>query len=294
MSSCGKILIYGVGLIGGSLAAALKNKSFANEIVGFGRTQKNLEKAVELGVIDRIASRVEDELQDTDIVVVATPVLATKEAFRIIAGGQFSSCVITDVGSVKRCIVEYAQEHFGVEFSKFVPAHPIAGREHSGVNAATADLFLGKRTILTPTQRTNPDAVDLVRTMWETVGSTVSSMEVQQHDDLLAASSHLPHLMAFALVNYVANHTRSEECFELAASGFYDFTRIASSDPVMWHDICMTNPEAVARELQGYIEQLESMRTMLCERNSPFFAETLRNAKSVRDRNLANWLNNTN
>ncbi len=290
MSRCRKVVIYGVGLIGGSLAAALKENQFADEIVGAGRTPANLHKALELGCIDRAASEFEAELADADIVVAATPVMAVKNVFEAIANTGANHCIVTDAASVKGRVVEFAEAAFGADFPNFVPAHPIAGREHSGVTAAVASLYQGKRTILTPLPHTDPEAVERVTNMWQAAGSAVTQMTVANHDDLLAASSHLPHLVAFALVSYIAGHSRSQECFDLAASGFYDFTRIASSDPVMWHDICMTNSTAVADELEGYVRQLESLIEMVRERQSHHLMSALESAKAARDTNLENWL----
>ncbi len=290
MSMCRKVVIYGVGLIGGSLAAALKENRFADEIVGAGRTRANLEKALELDCIDRAATDFEAELADADIVVAATPVTTIKKVFEAIASADVRDCIVTDVASVKGSVVEFALAAFGADFPNFVPAHPIAGREHSGVTAAIASLYQGKRTILTPLPYTDADAVERVTGMWEAAGSAVSQMTVANHDTLLAASSHLPHMVAFALVNYIAEHSRSQECFDLAASGFYDFTRIASSDPVMWHDICMTNSAAVADELEGYVRQLESLVELVRERQSNRLVSALQSAKAARDTNLENWL----
>jgi len=291
MDPWNKILVIGVGLIGGSLASAIKKNGLAKDVVGAGRSEQNLRRAVELECIDRFTLDFTQELHDSEIVVVATPVLVTEKIFEMIATGDYANAIITDVGSVKGQIVRYAQQHFAPEYRKFVPAHPIAGREHSGVEAATADLYHDKRTILTPMPRTDPDALEAVSDMWRKIGSRVSEMEVSLHDDLVAASSHLPHLVAFSLVNYIAHHHMSEACFELAASGFYDFTRIASSDPQMWHDISMANSDAITRELKGYVQQLESTLKRIGEHDSTRLVEIFESAKATRDQNLNNWLN---
>ncbi len=292
MARWDKILIIGVGLIGGSLAAGIKQCGLAKHIVGAGRSEANLRKAVELGFVDRVTSDICEEVHDSDIIVVATPVVAIEQIFKTISKCAYQNSIITDVGSVKRRIVSYARQHFDSDYRKFIPAHPIAGREHSGVGAATADLYHNKRTILTPDAKTDPDAVKSVSDMWQALGARVSEMDVAMHDDLVAASSHLPHLIAFSLVNYISHHRMSDACFALAASGFYDFTRIASSDPKMWHDISVTNSEAISRELEGYIHQLESMLQCISEQDSSSLVEMFESAKTTRDYNLSNWLNN--
>lgn len=289
MFQLNKLLIIGVGLIGGSLALALRNAGAVREIVGAGRTLESLEKAVELGVIDRFTRNITEEVPGSDVVVVATPVLSFDATIQTIAQSNYHDSIVTDVGSVKKQIAESAERHFGTDYSGFIGAHPIAGAEHSGVSAAFADLFHGKRTILTPTDRTGDEAVETVRNMWITAGSVVSDMDVNLHDDLVAASSHLPHLVAFGLVHYIANHQSSRECFDLAASGFYDFTRIASSDATMWHDISMANSEAIARELEGYINELSAILRSVTNRDGATLEEILTTAKSTRDRNLALW-----
>ncbi len=284
-----KLLIIGVGLIGGSLALALRKAGAVQEIVGAGRTLESLEKAVELGVIDRFTHNIKEEVPGSDVVVVATPVLSFDATIQTIAQSNYHDSIVTDVGSVKKQIAESTERHFSTDYSGFVGAHPIAGAEHSGVSAAFANLFDGKRTILTPTDRTGDEAVEMVRNMWVTTGSVVSDMDVNLHDDLVAASSHLPHLIAFGLVHYIANHQRNRECFDLAASGFYDFTRIASSDATMWHDISMANSEAIARELEGYINELSAILRSVTNRDGATLEDILTTAKSTRDRNHAQW-----
>ncbi len=290
MSGQLKLLIIGVGLIGGSLALALRKADKASEIVGAGRTLASLEKAVQLGVIDRYTTDLTAEVSSSDVVVVATPVMTVDSVFNLLSRADCSSSVITDVGSVKGSIVDSARRHLISDFDQFVPGHPIAGREHSGVTAATADLFVGKRTILTPTSETNSQSVEIIREMWEDAGSDVSLLGVDEHDDLVSASSHLPHMVAFGLVHYIANHGRSRACFDLAASGFYDFTRIASSDPTMWRDICLANSAAVARELNGYIDELISISKTISNQDSKALEQLIKTAKKARDKNLAQWL----
>lgn len=285
-----KLLIIGVGLIGGSLALALRKAGVVGEVVGAGRSLENLEKAVQLNVIDRFTENFAEEVAGSDFIVLSTPVLTTDEVISRIAKEDYHDTFITDVGSVKGCIVQSAQQHFDPAYQGFVGAHPIAGREHSGVGAATDDLFIGKRTIITPTDRSSPEAVNQVKNLWLAAGSTVTEMDAFTHDDLISASSHLPHLVAFGLVNYIANHKRGRECFDLAASGFYDFTRIASSDSTMWRDISLANAEAIARELRGYIENLETIASEVSHGNGERLQEIMNVAKVSRDHYLAQWM----
>ncbi len=284
-----KLLIIGVGLIGGSLALALRKAGVVGEIVGAGRRVANLDKAVELGVIDRYTLNFADEVDSSDMIVVATPVLSIDSIFEKLASCDYRNAIITDVGSVKALILQSAERHFDPDYSGFVPAHPIAGTEHSGVEAAFSDLFVNRRTIITPTDRANPKSVEKVRNMWQATGSTIHEMSVSDHDEILAASSHLPHLAAFGLVHYIANHDRNQACFELAASGFHDFTRIASSDPIMWRDICASNRDSVIRELNGYIAELQTISQRLSDNNVDKIQMTFTDAKAARDQFLSRF-----
>ncbi len=284
-----QLLIIGVGLIGGSFALALRELGIVREIVGAGRSRENLEKAVALGVIDRYTENFPTEVENSNVIFVSTPVLATDRVFAMIAKENYRHSIITDAGSVKGCVVSAAEKHFSSDYCGFVAAHPIAGRENSGVGAATGDLYAGKRTIITPSNQSGDDAIETVRQLWESVGAQVSQMDAFTHDELVSASSHLPHLVAFGLVNYIANHSRSQECFDLAASGFYDFTRIASSDPTMWRDISLSNADDIIRELKGYINNLEKIISQISQGNGDQLQEILNVAKVSRDYYLAQW-----
>ena len=284
-----KILIIGVGLIGGSLALALRKAGAVKEIIGAGRSIESLEKARELNVIDRYVEQASSAVTDVDVIVVATPVLTTDAVIEQIAGQDYQHAVVTDVGSVKQGIVQSAKRHFSDDYRGFVAAHPIAGRENSGVEAATDNLFEGKQTIITPSSQSGERAIKLVREMWVAVGSTVAEVDASDHDNLVSASSHLPHVVAFSLVNYIANHARSKECFDLAASGFFDFTRIASSDPVMWRDISLANSDALVREVRGLIDNLEQMIRKISDGEAEHLYEMFRVAKESRDFHLARW-----
>jgi prephenate dehydrogenase len=247
-----RLAILGVGLIGGSLALALKAAGAVGEVVGIGRGLANLEKALELGVVDRITRDAAEGVRDADLVFLATPVLALPEAAAAIAPHLKRGAILTDGGSVKGSVAR-AIEPLLPPGVHFVPGHPIAGTEKSGAEAAFATLYRGRRCILTPTDRTDRDALDLVRQVWETTGSEVVLMDVEKHDRVLAAISHLPHMVAYSLVNAVSTYDRYEEnILEYSAGGFRDFTRIASSDPTMWRDIALTNRDALLEMMERF------------------------------------------
>ena len=265
---------------------ALRKAGVVQEIVGAGRSEHSLKRAVELDVIDRYSLNFADEVSNSDIVVVATPVMSMNSIFETIATTHYHDSIITDVGSVKKLLTELSDKHLDPSYTGFVPAHPIAGREHSGVEAACVDLFENKQTIITPAKNSSRHAVEKVKQMWLAAGSAVDEMDVEFHDEILSASSHLPHLAAFGLVHYIANHKNRRECFELAASGFYDFTRIASSDPVMWRDICSTNAVPILQELNGYIRELQDISTCLSVGDVEKIQEIFKGAKNSRDESL--------
>lgn len=262
-----KVLIFGVGLIGGSLALALKKAGVASHIVGIGRNQDSLKTALSLGVIDEAQTDIEQAMHGADIVVIATPVAQTPEILAAIAPHLKADTIITDAGSTKSDIAGYVanagQNLTAALMSQFVGGHPIAGAEKSGVSAAKADLFLGKNVVLTPNEQTSKQAVSKVRALWEAAGANVSEMSAETHDQIFAAVSHLPHLLAFALVDDLANRKNSQQLFDFAASGFRDFTRIAGSSPEMWRDISLANREALLSELEAYQSELKLLQKLL-------------------------------
>lgn len=258
-----KLVIFGVGLIGGSLALALKRTMPQLYITGVGRSGESLKVARELGIIDSIATDAHSALADADMVVIAAPVAQTASILQTIAPHLDSRTIVTDVGSTKGDVIQAAKQNLGVSFSRFVPAHPIAGAEKSGATAALAELFQGKNLVLTPVSETNPGAVQQVREMWEAAGARVQQMTAEQHDSIFAAVSHLPHLLAFALVDEIASRPNANQLFDFAASGFRDFTRIAGSSPEMWRDISLANREALLKELHAYQEELSSLLVLL-------------------------------
>ncbi len=248
-----RLAIIGVGLIGGSLALALKEAGAVGEVVGCGRGKPNLEKAIELGVIDRYSRDPAEAVQNADVIFLATPVKTLGTVTREMLPGLKSGAIITDGGSVKGEVVRMIEPQLPAGIH-FVPGHPIAGTEKSGAEAAFPTLYQGKRCILTPTEKTDPQAHQLVTRMWQLAGSNVESMALEKHDKVLAAISHLPHMVAYSLVNAVGSYDHYEEnILEYSAGGFRDFTRIASSDPTMWRDIAETNREALL-EMMGQFE----------------------------------------
>lgn len=279
-----RLCIIGVGLIGGSLARALKAAGYCGEIVGVGRNQANLETAVSLGVIDRFELDAGKAVAGADMVVVAVPLGAIAGVFETIKDTLEPAAVLTDTGSAKGSVIEDAERVFGGCPPNFVPGHPIAGTENSGVEASFAELYRDRQVILTPHETTDANVTAQVRTMWEAAGARVVEMDSIHHDVVLAATSHLPHMLAFTLVDSLARLDDSDEVFEFAAGGFRDFTRIASSDPVMWRDICLANGDAVQLLLDHYMNDLQALNTAIKQQDGDKLLAIFQSAKTVRDR----------
>jgi len=275
--------IIGVGLIGGSLARAARQRGLCASITGAGRNQENLTKAQELGVIDTGTTDLAEAVKNTDLVVLAVPVGQTENVLAEISKSLADDTIVTDVGSTKRSIVEQAREKLGNKFSNFVPGHPIAGTEQSGVESSFAELFQDRRVILTPESNTSKTAVDIVTQLWSSIGATVTRMNVDHHDEVLAATSHLPHMLAYALVDSLARMHEKTEIFEYAAGGFRDFTRIASSNPEMWHDICMSNRDAILKMLDIFQKDLSRLTQAIRENDSETIRNIFSSAKQARD-----------
>jgi len=281
-----RICIIGVGLIGGSFAAGLKQSNQVHTIVGYGRNEANLIKAQELMVIDEYSLDISEALKDVDLVLIATPVNSFKAILEMIKPYITDQVIVTDVGSTKASVINIAKQVFGHMPKNFIPAHPIAGKEQSGVEAAQADLFNNKRVIITPEDNSNALSVSVVSALWQSVGAKVEVMDADKHDDLLAMTSHLPHMLAFSLMDYLMS-SNPDAC-HYAAGGFKDFSRIASSDAVMWRDICINNPDQIIKHIEGYQESLSSIAHLI-KNNQPEELEKLfSDAKSARD----NWLKN--
>ena len=278
-----QLTIIGVGLIGGSLARALKRAGAVGEIVGSGRDVDHLQRALASGVIDRAEPDMATAVQGADMVLVAAPVGAMEAIFRAIAPTLPTDAVLTDAGSTKASVVEAAKKVFGELPPNFVPGHPIAGTEKSGVEASFAELYDGRRVILTPTENSAPEAVNRVRDMWQQAGAEVVETSISHHDEILAATSHLPHLLAFSLVDTLATMDDKQEIFEFAAGGFRDFTRIASSDPQMWHDICAHNGPSLLKMLERFEADLDKLRQAIANGDSDYLLQVFTRAKSARD-----------
>ncbi|MGD8429825.1 MAG: prephenate dehydrogenase/arogenate dehydrogenase family protein [Ectothiorhodospiraceae bacterium] len=281
-----RLAIIGVGLIGGSLALALRESGVVGEIVGCGRSEDSLRRAVELGVVDRYCTDAAEAVRDADVVVLGVPLGAVRGVLERIGGSLPERCVVTDVGSVKGTVVADARAVFGEVPANFVPGHPIAGTEKSGVEAAFPELFRGRRVILTPAEGGEPTALATVRGLWQAAGAEVICMSVAHHDRMLSATSHLPHLLAYGLVDTLARWDTTEEVFQYAAGGFRDFTRIASSDPVMWRDICLANRDALLDTLQRYRDDLSRLTALVREGDAAGLEAVFGNAKRTRDRYL--------
>ena len=263
MAEFGKVVIFGAGLIGGSFALGLKAAGAVDEVVGFGRTPVTLREARELGVIDRAGINPAHEVGDADLILVATPVAQMPEIFARIEPYLGPQTIVTDGGSTKADVVAAARVAFGPRVAQFVPAHPIAGAEHSGPAAARHDLYQGKKVVVTPLAENSDDSLDHVKRAWSLCGADIYELTPAAHDRVFAAVSHLPHLLSFALVHDLAVRDDAEVFFTFAASGFRDFTRIAASHPEMWRDICLANREALLEELDAYQRQLQDLQQIL-------------------------------
>jgi prephenate dehydrogenase len=278
-----RMAIMGVGLIGGSLALALKKAGVVGEVTGCGRGKPNLEKALELGIIDRYTRDPLEAVADADLIFLATPVKTLATVIAQCLPAIKPGAVITDGGSVKAEVVR-SIEPLLPDSIHFVPGHPIAGTEQSGAEAAFSSLYHGKRCILTPTPKTDPQALDLVERMWQLAGSTVVKMPMDKHDRILAAISHLPHMVAYSLVNAVGSYDHYEEnILEYSAGGFRDFTRIASSDPTMWRDIAETNRDALLEMMEQFEVFFAELKADVAAGDGDKLYEFFQRSKQMRD-----------
>lgn len=279
-----RICIIGVGLIGGSFAKGLRENAQVGTVVGYGRQQDNLQKAVELGVIDEYSLDIASALADVQLVIIATPVDSFQQVLEMIKPHIDDTTIISDVGSTKGSVVRMANTALADMASQFVPAHPIAGKEKSGVSAADANLFTNKRVIITPQSDTNVQATEVVAELWQSIGAKVEMMDYQTHDNLLGMTSHLPHMLAFALMDYLIS--QNPDACDYAAGGFKDFSRIASSDAVMWRDICLNNSDEIIKHIDGYKAALDKLSNLIQQQQSTELEQLFIKAKSARD----NWL----
>ena len=277
------LVVIGVGLIGGSVARALKHAGFVGYVTGVGRSRENLDRARELGIIDHWTHDIAEAVHDADMVLVAVPMGAYDRVFAELAISLPKDVLVTDAGSTKQHAINVARRHLP-DPSLFVPAHPIAGTEQSGAEASFAELFEDRFCILTPDEKVNSEALAMVGAMWEATKSHVVQMEARQHDNLLAAVSHLPHLAAFALVNAVRKQgDEQHDPFKFAAGGFRDFTRIASSSPEMWRDIAISNSPALVKEIDALQAELVEMKKALISGDGDTLLELFSAAKKARD-----------
>lgn len=280
-----KIVIVGVGLIGGSFALALRKAGVVEQIVGVGRTQASLLRAKELGIIDVISTSIEESLQDADLVLLSLPVAQTEATLAAIKPYLQKQTVITDAGSIKGEVVLAARRALGEKIGQFVPGHPIAGLESTGPDAAIASLYVGKKVVLTPLSENSAEQVAMVEKAWQQCGAIIHQLTAENHDAVFAAVSHLPHLLAYALVDDIATKPHADLLFQYAASGFRDFTRIAGSSPEMWRDISLTNQTAILTELDAYIAQLTRFRGQLAVGDGDAMYAMFSNAQRARQ----NW-----
>lgn len=284
-----RLAIIGVGLIGGSFALALKRAAAVGEVVGLGRSSAALDEACRLGVIDRAAANIRDAVAGADLVLLATPVRQMPQLFSALREVLPDGCVVTDAGSTKQDVIAAARSELGDRVWQFVPAHPIAGREQSGVAAADAALFDRRHVVLTPLAENRAPDVERVAALWRACGARVSRMAPARHDAVFAAVSHLPHMLAYALVDDIGGRADAEELFSFAAGGFRDFTRIASSSPEMWRDIALNNRDALLAEIDAYGERLAHLRALIAHGDGPALEALMAAARARRDAWLARF-----
>ena len=278
-----RLAVIGVGLIGGSLSLALKQAGAVAEVIGYSRTESVRQEALDLGVIDIAASNIAEAVKDADMIFLAVPMAAMGTVLTELAGYIKADAIITDGGSAKGQLVDIAREVLGEQFSQFVPGHPIAGTEKSGPSAAFSTLYQDHRVVLTPVAETNRKALETVREMWQQTGAEVFDMEVKHHDVVLAATSHLPHVLAFNLVGMLAERDDCDEVLRYAAGGFKDFSRIASSDAVMWRDICLSNSDAILGLIQQYQQGLAQLEDAIKNQDGETLKSVFERAKNARD-----------
>ena len=281
-----RLLVVGLGLIGGSIAKAARERGLCREVIGSSRNPETLTKALANGVVDRVVHRIEDvagELGEGDVVLIGVPTLTVPTIVRQLQVVLSSEVTVTDVASVKGSVVAAVRAAYGLVPAQFVPGHPIAGSEKSGVEAANASLFDEHRVILTPLPETGDAHLQRVRALWQGAGAVISEMSVAEHDEVLAATSHLPHMLAYTLVDTLAHMRENREIFRYAAGGFRDFTRIAASDPVMWHDIVMANSEALLSVLDDFTGQVDSLKTAIKTGDSEYLLGVFTRAREARN-----------
>ena len=278
-----RISVIGLGLIGGSIVRGLRAAGYTGPIQAGVADVAEAKRAVELGLVDQAETDTAKAVAGATLVIVAVPIGAMGAVFADLAGALAPGAVVTDTGSTKLSVIDDARAGMGAGIGRYVPGHPIAGTERSGLDAGFAELFDGRRVILTPTPETDADALSRVEALWSVLGARVSEMDAGHHDEVLAATSHLPHVLAFTLVDTLARMAERTEIFEYAAGGFTDFTRIASSNPELWSDIVTANHDAILPVLERYIGDLEAVRTAIASGERSTLAATFGRAKDARD-----------
>lgn len=281
-----KLVVIGVGLIGGSFALALKKAGMVRQVVGVGRSRKNLKDALRLGVIDKAETDAAHAVAGADLVLAGAPVGQMPGIFARIAPFLSPQTVVTDAGSTKQDVIKAARKHLGAHYPMFVPAHPIAGTEHSGAAAAFPELFRDRNLILLPQKETKAAAVRLVRSAWAACGANIVRLDAAEHDEIFGAVSHLPHVVAFALVNLLGQRRDAKRLLGFSGGGLRDTVRIAGSSPEMWRDICVANRGALVPLLDGYISELEAARAFLAAGDGDALESMFSAAQQAR----ARWL----
>lgn len=280
-----KVAIIGTGLLGGSLARDLRLHELATHIVGVCRSKVTADAALSEKIVDQVLP-LEEAVEGADLIVLATPMQAMLPLLQSIQGKIPSGAILTDVGSVKTDLYNQLKSDLPEYLEQFVLAHPIAGGEHSGVAASRVGLFNNKHVIITNTDEVPDDMTATISQMWAALGAKVESMSLQEHDAIFAKTSHLPHVIAFSLVNFLSHQADRERLFDLAAAGFYDFTRIASSNAEMWRDICVTNKSELLNALDGFRDQIDTIRSLVANTEQTAVLQYFDEAKSARDTGL--------
>ncbi len=279
------LAIIGCGLIGGSMALSWKKAGLVDTVVGYDHHEHNLKDGLEIQALDKTAATIAEATAQADIIVVSVPVRAMNEVFREIGQNLKEGAIVTDVGSTRETVIAMARKGLGDKFKQYAPGHPIAGGEMPGIRHATGDLFYGKKLISTPTRDMNPRVVDKIEDLWAKSGALVQKMTPKQHDQIFAAVSHLPHVLAYALVDMIAREENAQSKLTMAGAGFKDFTRIAASSPVMWRDICLTNQKAISEELRNYRQRLEELQAAIdskdAEQIEHIFENAMRNRRGL-------------
>lgn len=283
-----RLCIFGVGLIGGSLALSLKKAGFCEEIIGCSRNEAHLQQAMDLGVIDQFTTDPAQAVTDADIIFFSVPLGAMQPILEQIKDHISTQTIITDGGSAKGCVKAAAEAVFGALPPHFILGHPIAGREKSGVSAAIDNLYDQRKVILTPVKNSDPEAVAAITEMWQITGAIVEQLGVEEHDQILAATSHLPHILAYEFVTTLSQTAVSDNVFNYAAGGFQDFSRIASSDPVMWRDICIQNKQALLEIITEFEGHLHELKQHIKGENGEAVLQRFSSAKEIRDNAIAN------